>query len=290
MKNYFIKENYKPNRSNSKLNEFYWNDDRISRTHIYPQYHVYKFCQKLVKNNEIRLVLDIGCGKGEKLIKLIKPYCGEVYGIDEERVINYCKLIYETNNFYAADIQKDEIELDKKFDLIISSDVIEHLIDPDKLISLIKKYSHEDTLIVISTPERDFLRGKDSLKPPNKSHIREWNKKEFTKYLQSRGLKVIYRNVIQTFRILFTPTNCHSIKKNFLEQIRKAKIYQNISQIKNTLLILCVNKRKQEIKIPKNDRFIDSINNFIKNYLLKIYLIVYYLIRFLKKYNKSRRK
>lgn len=45
--------------------------------------------------------------------------------------------------------------------------------------------------LLISTPERDKLRGEGCNYSPNKHHIREWNKSEFLTYLEQSGLVVI---------------------------------------------------------------------------------------------------
>jgi hypothetical protein len=56
----------------------------------------------------------------------------------------------------------------------------------------IKMHSSSETLIVISTPERDKTRGKYSLGPhPNVTHVREWNKDEFNSYVSSREFEIL---------------------------------------------------------------------------------------------------
>jgi len=288
MSEYFIKEGYKPNIFYRNKDHSYWNIERISKSHLIAQYQIYKFCQKLIKKNNIKSVLDIGCGKGEKLMKLIKPYCNEVYGIDEKRIIAYCKLVYYSDNFYHGDIEEGKTEINKKFDLIISSDVIEHLKNPDRLINFIKQFSHSNTLIVISTPERDILRGKNSLNPPNKSHTREWNKIEFKKYLESRNLVILYHDIVQAFRIIPLPLNYKSFIHGLLGQINKARVFRNLSRIKYNQLVLCIIKNTQNqinIKIPKLNRLHDKFKEFFKKLIFRFYLLLSYIMKISKYYN-----
>ena len=123
--------------------------------------------------------------------------------IIEPKTLYYSKSVDAWNNIIGIDITKfdrwlvDDIEnptliLDRKFDAIICSDVIEHLVDPDKLFPYIEKFSNTKTFIILSTPDRSVYRGKDHFGPPhNESHVREWNRKEFEKYICSKGLKLL---------------------------------------------------------------------------------------------------
>lgn len=83
-----------------------------------------------------------------------------------------------------VDANKDITDFDKS-KIIICSDVIEHVTDPDQLIEKLKKLC--DGYFVISTPERSLLYGAGSpyhLGPPaNPTHIREWDFNEFRNYL-----------------------------------------------------------------------------------------------------------
>ena len=207
--NYFIKPNYKPNlttETRETKENTYWTFDRISQSY-YTRYYLYKFLRKLIKKMNISSVLDIGCGYAIKLMKFIHPVCNEVYGIDQENIINFCRKKYNLNIFLVDDIENSKLDLKKKFDLIISCDVIEHLLNPDKLISYIKKYSHENSYIIITTPEREILRGKNCNYSPKKVHVREWNKIEFNNYLiLFFGNKPIHSDVL-----------IHLVKLNYLK-------------------------------------------------------------------------
>jgi hypothetical protein len=46
-------------------------------------------------------------------------------------------------------------------------------------------------LLLISTPERNALRGRNCLHCPHPMHVREWTLAEFARYLASRGLEII---------------------------------------------------------------------------------------------------
>jgi hypothetical protein len=79
----------------------------------------------------------------------------------------------------------------RTFDLIICADVLEHLMDPGPSIEMMKRFSTAGTLLVISTPDRARLRGRNCMESPKPEHVREWTVREFTRYLRSRGLSVL---------------------------------------------------------------------------------------------------
>ncbi len=189
MNNYYIKNNYKCNLEDKGKNIVYLDNEKDS---LIFQYEVYKFAQELIKKYNLKNVLDIGCGVGAKLNKLIYPVCKNIVGIDQKYAIDFCKKKYSFGQWYFDDVENPVLELDKKFELIISSDVIEHLVDPDNLLNYIRKYADKDTFIILSTPERDLVRGKKSYGPPlNISHVREWNMIEFKKYIKSKKFNIL---------------------------------------------------------------------------------------------------
>jgi hypothetical protein len=73
---------------------------------------------------------------------------------------------------------------------VICADVIEHLGDPDALIGYLTRRVSGGGRILISTPERNRLRGSNCRICPNPAHVREWSFAELASYLQSRGLQV----------------------------------------------------------------------------------------------------
>jgi 2-polyprenyl-3-methyl-5-hydroxy-6-metoxy-1,4-benzoquinol methylase len=83
--------------------------------------------------------------------------------------------------------------------MIISADVVEHVFDPDLLLTVIKRLAHPKTLILLSTPERTRLRGENCLVCKKGNHVREWAYDEFSAYLCSRGFKIIEHRILPAF-------------------------------------------------------------------------------------------
>jgi hypothetical protein len=67
-------------------------------------------------------------------------------------------------------------------DLVICSDVIEHMQNPDILMDFIQSIQSRE--IIFSTPERNMQAGVNDFGPPeNPSHYREWDEIEFRNYV-----------------------------------------------------------------------------------------------------------
>ena len=246
------------------------------------EYDLYKFCKKLIKNLGLKSVLDIGCGSALKLIRIIYPECKEIYGIDIGLNRNFFRKTYGLNTLYDDDIESPQLVLDKKFDLIISADVIEHLENPDNLIKYIKKFSHKKTLIVISTPERDIVRGLKAVRTPNKSHIREWNFKEFERYLQSRNLKLLYHTLLNAYRIPIDFKSIKKIKSDLKTHLALISRY-HFKRFKHNQMILCQTSSSNE-KNYKLKKFLSTyqswliLKKYLSLFLIFIHLFFYILI------------
>ena len=196
---YEIREDYIHGKSNISFDEnkedgsHYWTKERISSSLVY-QYSFYKWVKKKCNNDKSLRVLDIGCGPGTKLMHFFGSQGYTVVGIDQKDAVNYCRSKFKSfsNASFHVDNFDDPSDSDiGHFDIIICSDVIEHLEQPDNLMSFIKRFANHNTRIFISTPERERLRGKNNIKSPKSDYLREWSQKEFVKYSEKSGLKVI---------------------------------------------------------------------------------------------------
>ena len=189
-KNYFIKEGYRCNLdSKGKATPFVGDKTMALRFQV----PVYEFAEETIKKYGSKSVLDVGCGWGVKLNEFVYPVCRNIVGIDGiKEKIRFCRKEYPFGRWFVDNIESTRLKLNRTFDLVISSDVIEHLADPDKLLFYIRKFSSETTFIIISTPERDLFRGKGSFGPPaNPAHVREWNTAEFKRYIESRKFRIL---------------------------------------------------------------------------------------------------
>ena len=167
----------------------YWTPHRLLSSRYY-QYHVYTYARSLIQKFNLQSCVDVGCGSGYKLMQIIAPTGVRTMGIDQPYIIDRAKQVYPSGEWQKADFEKPVTELATKFDMILSVDVIEHLLNPDELLQYVKSLAHPDSYILISTPERDIMSGSSNDAAVNKEHIREWNQAEFRSYLESRSLEV----------------------------------------------------------------------------------------------------
>lgn len=219
MTKYFLPENYQENLAISfdiDTNNNYWSPSRI-KTSISYQWAAYQWANKFIKKKKIDRVADVGCGLAYKLNELYRNNPNvEFWGIDQPNAIALCKKHYRFGNWLDVNLEKEPIRPAEKFGLIISSDVIEHLGNPDILIKYLKQLVSDNGYILITTPERDVLRGSGILNCPNKAHTREWNTEEFTSYVESHGLYIVKYKLLPARKFL--------LEKNYLKKLIKRSL------------------------------------------------------------------
>lgn len=77
-------------------------------------------------------------------------------------------------------------------DIVIFSDVVEHLNDPIKVLFRIRSLIDQaSATVIISTPDRACLDTDPNGPPRNELHVREWTAEEFRRLLSSVGLVVL---------------------------------------------------------------------------------------------------
>jgi 2-polyprenyl-3-methyl-5-hydroxy-6-metoxy-1,4-benzoquinol methylase len=221
MKDYFIKNGYQINEVNitsdivSDTN--YWTRDRIMAAEIF-QFPVYKLLNKYIKQYNSDIIIDIGCGAGVKLKYINKKNPKiRIIGIDQADPIAFCKKTYSFGEWYSDDFENSQLSINIKSKLIISSDVIEHLINPDLLLNYIKSRLDDEGVVILSTPDRDSLRGRNCMFSPNKHHVREWNRQEFRDYLEDRGFVIIEHVLQSPLKLKFSGIFVKQVLKRILQ-------------------------------------------------------------------------
>jgi glycosyltransferase involved in cell wall biosynthesis len=96
--------------------------------------------------NRPRRVLDIGCGQGE-LSHLARQRGHHVVGIDMRPPQ------FELDEFIEADISQGlPIAEDRKFDIIVLADVLEHVSSPERLLLQARRHLAPDGRVLVSLP------------------------------------------------------------------------------------------------------------------------------------------
>jgi SAM-dependent methyltransferase len=179
------------------------------------QYYVYKLAEDLIRGHQVRCVLDIGSGPPVKLKHFIIPHCSDVVLADQPAVEKLARDILPQHPFVSVDLEASPIDLGRKFDLIICSDVIEHLRDPDPCLRLIKQHLASEGLVLLSTPERDVLRGTDCVRCEKPDHVREWNGAEFAAYLMNRGFVIVDHHFLPQTKLAFIEFEISRLLRGF---------------------------------------------------------------------------
>ncbi len=115
-----------------KKNKYYYEDKK--------KYHRF-----LIPENYS--ILELGCGTGD-LLSSLKPSYG--VGVDfSSKMIDISQKRYPEIKFIAGDIESLE-SLDRKFDYIILSDVLGHLVDVEATFLNLHKFCNSNTRVIIS--------------------------------------------------------------------------------------------------------------------------------------------
>ena len=103
-------------------------------------------------------ILDYGCGRGW-LSDQLRSF-GNAHGIDlSEQAIEGAKELYPGVLFASADLSKVEIQEvfpNKRFDILVSSEVIEHVLDQDDFLKNAYKALSPGGSLILTTPNGRF--------------------------------------------------------------------------------------------------------------------------------------
>lgn len=95
---------------------------------------------------------DIVLREGTLLHTQLADIASELYGFDADQEGLDVLSAGGVENLYRADLERlEEVELDKKFDVILAGEMIEHLSNPGLFLRGIKRFMRADTALVITT-------------------------------------------------------------------------------------------------------------------------------------------
>ncbi|MDP3733279.1 MAG: class I SAM-dependent methyltransferase, partial [Candidatus Daviesbacteria bacterium] len=150
----------------------------------------------LAKPLKAETILDAGCGEGFTMDKLSENGIGKkIEGVEYSKdAMAFGKklfphLIIKQGSVYDLPYK------DNSFDLIICTEVLEHLEEPTKALREILRVSKK--YLIVSVPNEplfmlsNFLRGKNLLRLGNdKGHINHWTPLSLKRYLTQNKVKV----------------------------------------------------------------------------------------------------
>ena len=155
-----------------KINDFEnWNEE-MAKKYNPDKYHqssnfIVKFIEnkrtsKIIKYLDLNSkdeIIELGCGAGNIMQKIKTGL--ELWGVDISDFM--LKLSRQRKyklpvNFIKANVENlPEKVIEKKFDKIYCSEVLEHVQSPEKVLSEIKKISKKTSIIVISVPNEKLI-------------------------------------------------------------------------------------------------------------------------------------
>jgi SAM-dependent methyltransferase len=99
-------------------------------------------------------LLEIGCYTAT-LADLL-PKNVEYLGVDfDEKAIEIARS--HGKKVYALNFNEEEFNFKEKFDIVVAAEILEHLVDPGKLITKLKELLADDGIIIISLPNENTL-------------------------------------------------------------------------------------------------------------------------------------
>jgi len=129
--------------------------------------------RSLVAGRDLKL-LDVGCGDGVALYLLRDIPNLRLFGTDSsEKALRTAKEKVPDGEFEMSDTSSLPYK-DESFDVVISSDVIEHVEDPEKMLTEIKRVAKKEAYIIVGTPIR-----REKL-PIDPQHEQEFFKEDFS--------------------------------------------------------------------------------------------------------------
>tara|TARA_B100002051_G_scaffold256989_1_gene273975 strand:+ start:255 stop:941 length:687 start_codon:yes stop_codon:yes gene_type:complete len=151
---------FNPNKENIEE----WNDRMVKKYHsegtrfergfILKRYMEKQALVKMIKfsgNIDDSIILDIGCGEGF-LLRMVKK-AKKIVGIDMSRTaIKRAKSLSDNIEYHIGDASNMPFE-DNSFDIIFSSEVLEHVLEPEKVFKEICRILKPNGRFVFSVPD-----------------------------------------------------------------------------------------------------------------------------------------
>lgn len=203
-------------RYHQKNKNFYRPIGRNNFTYFYPLKYLH---QEFASFEDLK-ILDVACGVGA-LSFYFASYGADVKGIDiSARAIKICKkaqksLVETDDRFEKMNFEKVSIEKFKskeKFDLVICSEIIEHVKDDDLFLKKVHQQLKKDGILYLSTPSPEnilYKAGKLDAFDKEVGHLRRYTQKEIIEKLEKNNFKIKknkkvespFRNILFNSRI-----------------------------------------------------------------------------------------
>ena len=190
-------------------------------------------------------ILEIGCGKGGLLINLKKRGFNNLCGLD---VSSFQKNILIENNIdYISSSFFDMHKINKKFDCIISSEVIEHIYDLKSLVNNIYNILNDNGIIYIDVPNSSEY-SSHFIKPFHYFDIEHINHFDINS-ISNLFIKFEMLNNGWYSEQIIDDKRYPTLYSIFRKSINNKQINKDYSNIKNINEYINISKEKENYKI-----------------------------------------
>ncbi len=118
-------------------------------------YERYKFVKEFINENDE--VLDIACGVGYGSADIAKK-AKRVLGVDiNNPSVNFANKIFACDNLSYKCANALELDLEEKFDKIVSFETIEHIIEDEKFLLKLNSFLKDDGILICSVPNQTIF-------------------------------------------------------------------------------------------------------------------------------------
>ncbi len=156
--------------------------------------YILKNCELLSNEKDIVDILDAGCGEGfisdmiERNVENVR-----ITGLEiETTALDIAKRMNKNVNYLQGDICRMPFE-DNRFDIVICTEVMEHLKEPDTALQELARVAKKTILLTVPNEPwfcmGNLLVGKNISRLGNpEDHVNHWSRKKFVKYVEKQYL------------------------------------------------------------------------------------------------------
>jgi len=189
------------------------------------------------QQNKSGSILEIGAGSGATMIYAKQNgYAKKIYGIELCKVENSFQVSSEFESFLIGNVENMNFDYDEKsFDVILCGDVLEHLIDPYKIVKKMKFFLKNNGVIIASLPNirqihmmiQIYFKGDfryEEVGILDKTHLRFFCKKNMIELFENEGLQV--EQIVSNSNLIGRTTKLlNKLTFNIFDQFLAAQYY-----------------------------------------------------------------
>lgn len=211
--------------------------DRIEPTHYVRNFLIFSTIKNLSKKHKIKNICEIGCGVGILSSKLGKNnFVVDAFDLDKYAISLAKKYSKNKNvNFFSKDVLR--LKTNKKYDLVLAVEVLEHIKNDAKAISNIAGILKTNGFLLITVPVNEKYRTEFD----NRSgHVKRYNEVDLIKKLKKSNfniLKTKYFNFPLLWLWYFYVYIPYSSKKSKSKQ-KKLPFYVYLLEIFNKIFLI----------------------------------------------------